>query len=425
LRENQDPTPASNRRFVKLTSPPARRGAVIFIFVTVVLDVIAFGIIIPVFPRLIEGFLGGDTASAARMYGIFGTVWALMQFVFAPILGALSDRFGRRPVILLSILGLGLDYILMALAPTLTWLFIGRVISGITGASFSAAGAYVADVTSPEKRAAGFGTLGAAWGLGFVLGPALGGVLGAVNPRLPFFVAAGLALLNSLYGLFVLPESLPPEKRRPFQWRRANPIGALALLRRYRVLYGLAVVNFLYYTSHQVLPSVFVLYAGYRYGWTERTVGLTLAGVGICNVIVQGALVRPIVARFGERRTLLTGLSFGVVGLIIFGLASTGLRFWFGIPVLALIGLYNPAAQGIMTRMVEPSEQGQLQGANTSIMGITGLIGPGLFTMTFSSFIGPRADWHLPGAAFLLASSLLVLAFALAWRVTRPRTATA
>lgn len=403
--------------------PPAtpRRAALAFIFVTVVVDVLALGIIIPVLPKLVEGFLGGNTARAAEIYGLFGTVWALMQFVFSPVLGALSDRFGRRPVILLSIFGLGFDYILMALAPTVTWLFLGRVISGITGASFTTAGAYIADVTPPEKRAAGFGLVGAAWGLGFVLGPAMGGVLGGVSPRLPFWVAAGLTLLNAMYGLFVLPESLSPERRKAFAWGRANPMGSLVLLRSHRELLGLATVNFLYYVAHHVLPSVFVLYTGYRYGWGETTVGLTLAGVGICNIAVQGLLVKPIVASFGERRALLAGLFFGAAGFAVYGLAATGAEFWLGVPVFAFMGLFGPATQGLMTRRVGPSEQGQLQGANSSLMGLSGLIGPGLFTLTFASFIGRRADWHQPGAPFLLAALLLTAALVLAWRVTRPR----
>jgi DHA1 family tetracycline resistance protein-like MFS transporter len=401
----------------------ARRAAVVFIFITVVIDVLALGIIIPVLPELVEGFMGGDTARAARMYGLFGTAWALMQFVFSPILGALSDRFGRRPVILLSCLGLGLDYVFMALAPSVGWLLIGRIISGITAASFATAAAYIADITAPEKRAAGFGMIGAAWGLGFVLGPAVGGVLGAADPRLPFWVAAGLALLNAAYGLFVLPESLPAESRRAFDWRRANPVGALVLLRRHAELLGLAGVNFLYYLAHHVLPSVFVLYAGYRYGWDPKTVGLTLAVVGGCNVIVQAVLVKRVVARFGARRALLLGLSAGAIGFAAYGLAPTGPLFFLGVPIFTMMGFYSPSAQSIMTRRVSASEQGQLQGVNASIMGMTGLFGPALFTQVFAAFIGTQAAWHLPGAAFLLASLLMLLAIPLALSATRERMA--
>ncbi|MGH9766637.1 MAG: TCR/Tet family MFS transporter, partial [Blastocatellia bacterium] len=398
------------------SSVKTRGAALVFIFITVVVDVLALGIIIPVLPKLVEGFLGGNTARAAEIYGLFGTVWALMQFVFSPVLGALSDRFGRRPVILLSCLGLGLDYILMALAPTLWWLFAGRVISGITAASFATAGAYIADVTPPEKRAASFGMIGAAWGLGFVMGPALGGLLGEMNPRLPFWAAAVLTLVNAIYGLFVLPESLAPESRKAFAWRRANPVGSLILLRSHRELLGLSSVNFIYFLAHQVLPSVFVLYAGFRYGWDARAVGLTLAIIGVFNIIVQAGLVKRIVERFGERQALFAGLLCGGVGYAIYGLAPTGIAFLYALPVFAFMGLVTPAAQGLMTRRVGPSEQGQLQGANSSIMGITGLIGPGLFTLTFASFIGAHRDWRLPGAPFLLAALLMTIALVLAWR---------
>jgi MFS transporter, DHA1 family, tetracycline resistance protein len=399
----------------------ARSATLVFIFITVVVDVLALGIIIPVLPKLVEGFMGGDTARAAGIFGLFGTVWALMQFIFSPVLGALSDRFGRRPVILISCFGLGLDYILMALAPTLWWLFVGRVISGITAASYPTAGAYIADVTPPEKRAAGFGMIGAAWGVGFVMGPVLGGLLGEVNPRLPFWVAAGLALLNALYGLFVLPESLAPESRKAYSWRRANPVGSLVLLRSHPELLGLSSVNFTYFLAHQVLPSVFVLYTGLRYGWNTRATGLTLAIIGVFNIIVQAGLVKRIVARFGERRALLAGLLCGGAGYAIYGLAPTGIAFLGALPVFAFMGLVGPATQALMTRHVGPSEQGQLQGANSSIMGITGMIGPGLFTLTFASFIGTHRDWRAPGAPFLLASLLMAMAVVLAWRVTGQR----
>ena len=407
-------------------SPPSspatpRRAALAFIFITVVLDVLALGMIIPVLPNLVMHFLGGNTPRAAEIYGLFGTIWALMQFIFSPLLGALSDRFGRRPVILVSNFGLGLDYILMALSPTLTWLFVGRVISGITAASIPTAYAYIADVTPAEKRAGAFGMVGAAFGLGFVLGPAAGGLLGGIDARLPFWVAAALSLANALYGLFVLPESLSPEKRSGFAWSRANPLGSLKLLRSHPELFGMAAVIFLCSLAHEVLPSVSVLYAGYRYGWTERDVGLMLAGVGVCAAIVQGGLVQWMVRRFGERPAMLTGLAFGAAGFTIYGLAKTGTMFWAGVPMMSLWGLSGAAVQGLMTRRVQPSEQGQLQGANGCVRGISGLFGPSLFTLTFASFIGDRANWHLPGAPFLLSGGLLVIALYVGWQVTRVR----
>jgi MFS transporter, DHA1 family, tetracycline resistance protein len=394
------------------------RGAIAFILVTVMLDMLAMAIVIPVLPVLVLDFLGDDTARAALVLGVFGTAWALMQFVFSPVQGALSDRFGRRPVILLSNFGLGLDYVLMALAPGIGLLFVGRLISGITAASMSTAGAYIADVSPPEKRAAGFGLMSVAFGVGFILGPALGGVLGQIDPRLPFWVAAGLSLANATYGFLILPESLPPERRAAFSWRRANPVGALRLLRAHPGLLGLASVNFLYFLSHQAF-AVFVLYGNYRYGWNERMVGLTLAGVGACSALVGGLVVRPVVRRFGERRSLIVGLLFGAAGFAIFGLAPTGWVFWIGIPVMSLWGLTSPAAQGLMTRLVSAGEQGQLQGANSSLMGLAGLIGPFLFTGIFAHFISPPA-WWLPGAPFLLAAALLALAIPVASAVARP-----
>jgi DHA1 family tetracycline resistance protein-like MFS transporter len=398
-----------------------RRPAVAFIFVTVVLDMLALGMIIPVLPQLVVDFAGGDNAHGATIYGLFGTGWALMQFVFSPVLGALSDRYGRRRVILISNVGLGLDYIFMALAPNLVWLFIGRLVSGITSASISTSYAYIADVTPADKRAAAFGLLGAAFGLGFVLGPGLGGVLGSIDPRLPFWFAAGLSLLNALYGWLVLPESLPREKRSAFSWRRANPIGALKLLRDHQGLAPLATVAFLSNLSHVVLPSTFVLYAAYRYGWSEYEIGLALAGVGVCSTLVQGGLVRPFVARFGERAALLTGLACGILGFAIFGLAQTPLVFLGGVIFSALWGLTGPAAQGLMTRRVGASTQGRLQGANASLTGIAQMVGPILFTRIFAIFIENPRGLHVPGAPFLLAGLILCGALGLAWHASRPR----
>jgi DHA1 family tetracycline resistance protein-like MFS transporter len=399
-------------------APAQRTPAFVFIFITVLLDMLALGMIIPVLPKLVVDFLGGDTARAAQIFGLFGTAWALMQFVFSPVQGALSDRFGRRPLILMSNFGLGLDYILMALAPTLVWLFVGRVISGITAASITTAYAYIADVTPPERRAGRFGLLGVAFGAGFVFGPALGGLAGNISPRLPFWIAAALSLANALYGLLVLPESLPPERRAGLAWRQANPFGALALLASQPQLAGLATVSFLSNLAHASLPSISVLYMQYRYGWDERTVGLTLAGVGLCAMIVQGGLIGRTVQRFGERTTLIIGLGFGVAGFAVFALAPTGVMFWSGIPLLALWGFASPSALGLMSRRVGASEQGRLQGANASLMGVANMLGPGLFTQVFAIFIGAGTPWRLPGAAFLLAAGLLLIATAVALRAT-------
>jgi DHA1 family tetracycline resistance protein-like MFS transporter len=402
-------------------APAPRRAAFAFVFVTVLLDMFAIGIIIPVLPNLVKTFMGGDDARAAGILGIFGTAWALMQFLSMPVLGSLSDRFGRRPIILLSNFGLGLDYILMALAPSVRWLFVGRVISGITAASVSTAGAYIADVTPPEQRAAKFGLLGAAFGAGFVVGPALGGVLGDVDPRLPFWVAAALSLTNGLYGLFVLPESLARERRATFSWRKANPVGALRLLRSHPELWGFAWVAFFSNLAHVALPSVAVLYMIHRYNWNTSQVGLLLGGVGVCSVLVQGVLIRPVVKTLGERHTILVALAAGVVGFTIQAMAPNGILYAAGIAVMSLWGLMNPALQGLMTRLVSPSEQGQLQGANSSVLGIASLIGPLLFTQTFALFIDPHRQWHLPGAPFLLSALLLVTSMTVALRVMATR----
>jgi MFS transporter, DHA1 family, tetracycline resistance protein len=394
----------------------ARGTAVAFIFVTVLLDMLALGIVIPILPKLIESFVENDTASAARIFGLFGTAWAVMQFVFSPLLGGLSDRFGRRPVVLLSNFGLAADYVLMALAPSLSWLFVGRVISGITSASISTAFAYIADKTAPENRAAMFGKIGVAFGAGFVLGPALGGLLGDMSPRLPFWVAAGLSFANWLYGLLILPESLPVERRAPFRWKSANPVGMLSLLRATPALTGLQLANFFSQLAHVVLPATFVLYAGYRYGWDVRMVGLTLAIVGVCSMVVQGLAVGPIVRHLGERRALLLGFGCGALGFLIYGAAPTGLLFCAGIPLMALWGVSGAATQALMTRMVAPDQQGQLQGATSSVQSVAQLVGPFLFTLTFAHFIGADAPVQLPGAPFLLAFALLLLALGIAAR---------
>jgi MFS transporter, DHA1 family, tetracycline resistance protein len=353
------------------------------------------------------------------MLGIFGTVFAVMQFFFSPVLGSLSDRFGRRPVVLLSNFGLGLDYLLMAWAPALGWLFVGRIISGLTASSVPTGMAYMTDVTPIEKRASAFGLLGAAFGMGFVLGPALGGILGSVNPRLPFWVAGGLSLLNGMYGIFVLPESLSHEHRSPFSWKRANPVGSLRLIKENKVLLGLASVLILGYLAQQSLMNVYVLYTDYRFGWTDRSVGLSLALVAVFSGFYGAGLVKPVVKAMGERSALSFGLIGGAVGYCMFGMSSTGILLLWGIPVLNLMSVAWPSAQSIMSREVKPSEQGQMQGAIQSLRGLAGIFGPVMFTYIFSKSFGPAATIHAPGTAFFVAAGLLILSLFVA-QMVRP-----
>ena len=397
------------------------KATFIFIVATVALDFLAFGIIAPVLPNLIIQFEGGNMARASAITGYFGFAWATMQFLFSPVLGAWSDRFGRRPVILLSCLGLGVDYIFMALAPTLRWLFVGRIISGITTSNVSTAFAYIADVTPAEERAKRYGMLGAAFGLGFVIGPAVGGLLGHYSLRAPFWAAAGLSLANFLYGCFVLPESLPVEKRAKSAWHMANPLGSLSLLRSHPELGGLAVVNTFYYMAHQSLPSVFVLYSEYRYGWTTRGVGIALAVVGVCAAAVSGGMVGPYVKKFGERFSLLSGLVFGVIGFGGMAMASRGWALLAAIPFIALWGVAGPAMQSMMSQRVDPSSQGKLQGAINSIRALTGMAGPLIFTQIFAAAISVTAEVHLPGAPYYLAAGFLIAAIGVAAWVTGER----
>jgi DHA1 family tetracycline resistance protein-like MFS transporter len=415
-----------------MTSPPSanlsaneKRGAFAFIMVTVVLDFLAFGIIAPVLPNLIIQFEGGNISRAAYVTGYFGFAWAAMQFLFSPILGAWSDRFGRRPVILISCFGLGFDYILMALAPSLSWLFVGRLISGSTTSNISTAFAYITDVTEPERRAKQYGMLGAAFGLGFIIGPAVGGFLGSVNLRFPFWVAAGLSLANAIYGFFILPESLPPERRAKSAWHMANPLGSLTLLRSHPELTSLAAVLTLYYLAHPSLPSIWVLYTDYRFGWSERMIGISLAVVGVCAAVVSGGLVGPIIKRIGERRGLLAGLAFGCLAFLGFGLASRGWMLFAALPFIGLWGIAGPAIQSLMSQRVDHTSQGKLQGAINSIRALTGMIGPLLFTQVFAIAIAPHASFRLPGAPYFLAAILLSCSLLMAFYFARPSPAAA
>jgi DHA1 family tetracycline resistance protein-like MFS transporter len=404
-------------------TPTPSRAAFYFILITVAFDMIAFGIIAPVLPDLIRTFQRGDFARASAITGYFGLGWATMQFIFSPLLGAWSDRFGRRPVILISCFGLATDYVFMALAPSLRWLFVGRLISGITTSNIATAFAYVTDVTPPDKRAKPFGLISAAFGLGFVVGPAIGGYLGDINLRFPFCAAAGLSLANAIYGFFILPESLAPERRAKSAWHMANPLGALGLLRSHPELAGLSVVVTLYYLAHNSLPSMWALYTEYRYSWSHRDVGNSLTLVGVCAALVSGVLVGPLVKRFGERRSVLLGLMFGLVGFAGFAFATRGWAILAVIPFIALWGIAAPAIQSLMSRRVDPSSQGKLQGAINSLRAVTGMAGPPLFTQIFAIAIAPKYALHLPGAPYLVAALLLLSSLLLAVYVTRAHAA--
>ena len=399
------------------TLPPSRfRAAIPFILVTALLDIVAMGIIIPVLPSLIEEFVGTN-AQAGWINGVFIALWALMQFVCSPIIGSLSDQHGRRPVILLSTAGLSADYVLMAVAPNLWWLALGRIIAGITSSSFTTVFAYMADITPSEGRARGYGLIGAAFSAGFVLGPLLGGFLGEISPRAPFWAAAIMSGLAFVYGWLVLPESLAPENRMAFSWRRANPFGALVLLRSHPELSGLAVVNFLLFFAHHVFSAVFVLYAGFRYGWSALEVGASLALVGILDIIMQGLVVGPAVKRFGDRAVMVFGLFGGVIGIACMGLAPTGLMFILAMFPNALWGLSMPTLQSLMTRHVSESEQGQLQGANNSVASIAGVASPLFFGAVYSYTVSTGSALPYPGASFFIASLVLLAAALLGWNV--------
>jgi DHA1 family tetracycline resistance protein-like MFS transporter len=400
---------------------PRRQPAFHFIYITAVLNAVSFGLMIPVLPNLIKSFVGGDTASAATWQAVFGVTWGAMQFVAGPVLGMLSDRFGRRPVLLISIFGLAIDFLVMAFAPTLWWLLVGRVLNGMTAASFSTANAYVADVTPPESRARNFGMMGSAFSIGFLGGPLAGGMLAVINLRLPFMAAAALCLVNGLYGLFVLPESLAVGRRlAAFTWRKANPLGSLALLRSRQSLLGLASINFLFQLAQSVLPNIFVLYTTYRYHWPLPFLGATFLITGVLGVLVSAVLVGPAVKRIGERGAVLAGALTGAAGFTIYALAPTGAIFFTGAPLFALMGLMSPGLQGLMSRRVAPNEQGQLQGAAQSLQGIASILGPLIFPLTFAWALRHDSSLHMPGLAILIAAALLVLAFVIALRVARP-----
>jgi len=400
-------------------SPAGRQAAVIFVFVTVLLDMLALGVVLPVLPKLIESFVDGDTSRAAHIVGIFGTTWALMQFLFSPVVGGLSDRFGRRPVILLSNLGLGANYLVMAMAPSLGWLFLGRVLSGITSASISTANAYIADITPPAERAAKFGMMGAAFGIGFVIGPGLGGILGGFDLRYPFWAAGLLSLGNFIYGWFVLPESLPKEQRRRFTLATANPLGSLQLLGATPDLRRLTAMSFLFSLAQYALNSVFVLYASYRYGWTTTQVGFAIMLVGVCSGVVQAGLLKHLRKRFDEKQLLLAGTLCGVLGFVMLGASSAGWGFLLAVPLNSLWGLAGPSGLALITQRTAGDTHGRVQGGLASLSGIAGLVGPLTFTSVFGFCIAADTPLKLPGAPFLLAACIVAVGLALALPVLR------
>ncbi|QYM78435.1 TCR/Tet family MFS transporter [Horticoccus luteus] len=397
----------------------ARTPAVGFIFVTLVMLVLGFGIVVPVLPGLVTEFEHGNVAQASHDYGWLVAIFAVMQFVASPILGALSDRFGRRKIILVALAGTGLDYLIMGFAPNLGWLFAARLVSGVTAGALAACNAYIADVTPPEKRAQAFGLVGAAFGVGFVLGPAIGGLAGQINLRLPFFAAAGCVGLNWLYGLAVLPESLPPEKRRAFSWRRANPVGSLLLLRKFKGVLDLAGMQFVFMFGSVMLQSIWVLYTAYRYHWQTGQVGVSLALVGVMSMIVQGRLVKPILGWLGERRGLLVGLVLSGLVMIGYGMATQGWMIYALIVAGGFGGIAGPAAQALITREVPGDEQGAVQGSLAGLNSLAAIFAPMIATWSFGYFIAADTWVHLPGIAFFEAAALLFVAAAMAWKSFR------
>lgn len=393
-----------------------KQAALGFIFVTILIDTIGFGIIIPVLPNLIIELTHGTTSEAARIGGWLLFAFAIMQFLCAPVLGGLSDRFGRRPILLGSLFGFGLDYIFLAFAPTLAWLFVGRIIAGVMGASFTTAGAYIADISTPEKRGQNFGIIGAAFGVGFIIGPAMGGFLGTYGPRVPFMAAAVLSLLNFLYGFFILPESLKPQDRRPFQWKRANPVGSLLNLKRYPVVLGLVASLVLIYIAAHAVQSNWSYYTIEKFKWSSAMIGSSLAAVGVLISIVQGGLIRIIIPAWGQKISLYIGLGLYSIGLVLFAFATKGwMMFAFLVPY-CLGGIAGPALQGIISSQVPSNEQGELQGALTSLMSVTSIFGPLLMAQLFSYFTAADAPVYFPGAPMLMGAVLTTLSLLLAMR---------
>jgi DHA1 family tetracycline resistance protein-like MFS transporter len=393
--------------------------ALAFIFITVLVDTIGFGIILPVTPQLIMDLTGEGVGEASIQGGWLAFSYAIAQFLCGPVIGNLSDRFGRRPVLLASLLAFGVDYALMGVAPTIAWLFLGRVVAGIAGAAHTTANAFVADISSPEKRAQNFGMIGAAFGVGFILGPAIGGLLGGLGPRAPFFAAAALALANLVYGFVVLPESLSPEVRRPFSWKRANTLGTLVHMRRYPVVWGIAGAMFLWQLAHQVLPNTWAYYTKLKLGWSESEIGLSLAFVGVTMAVVQGGLTRVIVPRIGEQLAVLVGLTDGMIGFLGYAFADRGWMMYAFLGFAALTGLAYPSMNALMSRQISPTAQGELQGGVASLYSLTAIIGPLIMTQLFGYFASAAAPIYFPGAAFVFSAMLTVASIALFLRAIR------
>ena len=393
-----------------------RSPALGFIFVTLLIDVIGLGIIIPVMPKLISELTGDSISAASRDGGWLLFAYAFMQFICAPVIGGISDQFGRRPVLLASLFGFGVDYVFLAFAPTLAWLYVGRIIAGIMGASFTTGAAYIADISTPEKRAQNFGLLGAAFGLGFIIGPVLGGLLGQYGSRVPFMAAAGLSFVNWLYGYFILPESLQPENRRKFEWSRANPIGSLLNLKRYPVIYGLIMSLGLVYIAVHAVQSNWAFYVIEKFGWSEAQIGYSLGAVGLLSAFIQGYLIRLILPKLGQKRGVYVGLVLYATGFLLYAFATQGwMLYVFMIPYI-LGSIAGPSIQGIISTQVAANEQGEIQGALTSLQSFTSIIGPPLMTNLFSVFTQPTAPIYFPGAPMLMAAVLTLLSAYLARR---------
>jgi DHA1 family tetracycline resistance protein-like MFS transporter len=399
-----------------------RKAAIGFIFITLLIDVTGLGLIIPVVPKLIEDLLHTTNISKVALFGGLLTFsYAIMQFLFAPVLGNLSDKYGRRPVLLFSLLGFGLDYVLLAFAPSIGWLFVGRIMAGITGASMTTASAYIADISTPETRAQNFGMIGAAFGLGFIVGPMIGGLLGEMGPRIPFLVAAGLALLNAAYGYFVLPESLDVSNRRAFDWKRANPISSLKNLSRFPAVSGLIISFFLIYVASHAVQSNWSYFNIEKFKWTPKMIGISLAVVGVLVSLVQGLLVRVVNPKIGNEKSVYVGLGLYTIGLVLFGLASQSwMMFAFLIPY-CLGGISGPGLQAIISGTVPANEQGELQGSLTSIISITSIVGPLVMSNLFAFFTGPIAPFYFPGAPFMLAAVLMLLSCFFAYKALRTK----